>query len=258
MENHEQNPRIETNHKIAVLIDYDNFNNEEYLKLLFDELNDYGDVIIKDAYFSHVESTVLSPQKTKDKFIEKSLSLGITPNLQLPYTKGKNASDIRIAIEAMDLLKKDYITCFCLASSDSDLTPLAIRLKKENKFVIGAGIEATAKAFKDACNYFINIDTRINDNKAVETKTSKASKTSNNKIEELVKTVNLIIDENKDEQGKMQFSRLIALLKKKQTDFSPKNYGYSNKNTLPFFKEKLRKYYSFEKKSKAYFISIKV
>lgn len=49
---------METKHKIAVLIDYDNFNNEEYLKLLFDELNDYGDVIIKEAYFSDIYTTI--------------------------------------------------------------------------------------------------------------------------------------------------------------------------------------------------------
>ena len=129
----------ENNHKIAVLIDYDNFNNEEFLKVLFEELNEYGDIIIKEAYFSDLDSTITNKNKaTKHKFIEKLQTLGINPKLQIPYTKGKNAADIRIAIEAMDLLNKDYITCFCLASSDSDLTPLATKLKNENKFVIGA------------------------------------------------------------------------------------------------------------------------
>ena len=111
---------METKHKIAVLIDYDNFNNEEYLKLLFDELNDYGDVIIKEAYFSDIYTTIPPEQKTHSKFIEKMQSLGISPKLQMPYTKKKNATDIRIAIEAMDLLNKDYITCFAW--------PLAIRI----------------------------------------------------------------------------------------------------------------------------------
>lgn len=103
-------------------------------------------------------------------------SLGISPKLQMPYTKKKNATDIRIAIEAMDLLNKDYITCFCLASCDSDLTPLAIRLK-EDKFVIGAGVETTPQPFKIECNFFINIDTRIKDNKAQKQDEAQKSKT---------------------------------------------------------------------------------
>lgn len=255
---------IETNHKIAVLIDFDNFNNEDYLKLLFEELNEYGDVIIKEAYFSDLDSTITPQNKngrTKEKFIEKLQFLGITPKLQIPYTTGKNASDIRIAIEAMDLLNKDYITCFCLASSDSDLTPLATRLKKENKYVIGAGVEVTPKPFKVECNYFINIDTRIKNNKNHLPKPNdlNSSKVDSNKkkIQKLVKLVNKIIEENKDEKGQVQFSQVIELLKKRQTDFSPKNYGYSNKNTLPFFQDKLEDYYSFDKKGSTYFIYIK-
>lgn len=258
----------ETNYKIAVLIDYDNFNNEEFLKLLFEELNEYGDIIIKEAYFSNIDSTISSQNngRTQDKFIEKLQSLGISPRLQLPYTKGKNASDIRIAIEAMDLLNKDYITCFCLASSDSDLTPLAIRLKKENKYVIGAGVEATPKPFKDECNYFINIDTRIKDSKNNVHKTddvsvikpeTKKGKDKTEKIKDLVTLVNLLIEENKDEKGLVQFSHVIELLRKRQTDFSPKNYGFANNNTLQFFRSILKDYYNFEKKETTDFIGVK-
>ena len=254
---------METKHKIAVLIDYDNFNNEEYLKLLFDELNDYGDVIIKEAYFSDIYTTIPPEQKTHSKFIEKMQSLGISPKLQMPYTKKKNATDIRIAIEAMDLLNKDYITCFCLASCDSDLTPLAIRLKKEDKFVIGAGVETTPQPFKIECNFFIHIDTRIKDNKAQKQdeaqkkQDAKAEKYPNRRIKELVELVNNLIEENKDEKGFAQFSQVIEILKKRQTDFSPKNYGFANKNTLPFFKSVLKEYYTIETKGNTAFICIK-
>lgn len=256
---------METKHKIAVLIDFDNFNNEEFLKLLFDELNDYGDVIIKEAYFSDINTTIPPEEKTQWKFIEKMQSLGISPKLQIPYTKKKNATDIRIAIEAMDLLKRDYITCFCLASCDSDLTPLAIRLKKENKFVIGAGVESTPKPFKDECNFFINIDTRIKDNKPAPHKADdpqkkphvQAEKYPGKKIKDLVELVNKLIEENKDEKGFAQFSQVIEVLKKRQTDFSPKNYGFANKNTLPFFKSMLKDFYTIETKGNTAFICIK-
>ena len=252
----------ENNHKIAVLIDYDNFNNEEFLKVLFEELNEYGDIIIKEAYFSDLDSTITNKNKaTKHKFIEKLQTLGINPKLQIPYTKGKNAADIRIAIEAMDLLNKDYITCFCFVLSDTDLTPLATKLKNENKFVIGAGIESTPKPFKVECNYFINIDTRIKDTKELANKLEKeVEKVTNKKddrIEELVKVVNSIINENKDENGEVQFSLAIALLKKRQTDFSPKNYGFKNNSALPFFHASLNNYYKIDKRSGVDFISIK-
>ena len=86
---------------------------KNFLKVLFEELNEYGDIIIKEAIFSDLDSTITNKNKaTKHKFIEKLQTLGINPKLQIPYTKGKNAADIRIAIEAMDLLNKDYITCF--------------------------------------------------------------------------------------------------------------------------------------------------
>ena len=255
-------------YKIACLIDYDNFSSEEYLKLLFEELNEYGDVLIKEAYFTDIDSTIgneKTQEKTKDKFIKKLLSLGISPKIQLPYTTNKNAADIRIAIEAMDLLSRDYITCFCLATSDSDLTPLAIRLKKENKFVIGAGIEKTPNAFKVECNFFINIDTRIKDktnngngikDKSENTETLQSSTKVDKKIKELVVLINELIEESKDERGLVQFSQIIETLKKRRTDFSPKNYGFRNKNVLPFFKTTLKDFYIFEKKNNTDFIGV--
>ena len=87
----------ENNHKIAVLIDYDNFNNEEFLKVLFEELNEYGDIIIKEAYFSDLDSTITNKNKaTKHKFIEKLQTLGINPKLQIPYKIGRASCRERV------------------------------------------------------------------------------------------------------------------------------------------------------------------
>ena len=127
--------------------------------------------------------------------------------------------------------------------------------------MIGAGIESTPKPFKVECNYFINIDTRIKDTKELANKLEKeVEKVTNKKddrIEELVKVVNSIINENKDENGEVQFSLAIALLKKRQTDFSPKNYGFKNNSALPFFHASLNNYYKIDKRSGVDFISIK-
>jgi uncharacterized protein (TIGR00288 family) len=90
-------------------------------------------VLVKYAFYSN-----LIDASAKKKFIE----FGVEPKSQIAYSSGKNAVDISIVLEAMELLRSDYIDCFCLATNDSDFTPLVKRLKKYNKFVIGAGVQA--------------------------------------------------------------------------------------------------------------------
>ena len=97
---------MESRKKIALLIDYDNFNQEKYFPILFEALNDIGDVIIKYAYYSNFNDSTI-----KNKFMR----FGIEPRAQIAYSSGKNAVDIGITIEAMELLNHDYIDCVCLA-----------------------------------------------------------------------------------------------------------------------------------------------
>jgi len=79
----------------------------------------------------------------------------ITPVQQFAYTTGKNASDIRLIIDAMDLLHKGDITGFCLVSSDSDFTGLVSRIREDGLCVYGFGEHKTPAAFRNACNKFI-------------------------------------------------------------------------------------------------------
>ncbi|WP_338965854.1 Mbov_0401 family ICE element transposase-like protein [Spiroplasma endosymbiont of Sarcophaga carnaria] len=85
----------EVKYKTALLIDYDNFNNEEDLKILLKELEMFGDIIMKKVFYSNFEDKKLS---------EKLKKLGLMPIIQLSYSTGKNATDIRMTIEAMDLV----------------------------------------------------------------------------------------------------------------------------------------------------------
>jgi uncharacterized protein (TIGR00288 family) len=234
---------MESTKKIAVLIDYDNFNQDKYISILFDELNELGVILIKYAYYSSLGDATI-----KEKFIKH----GIQPMSQLAYSKGKNAVDIRMTIEAMSLLDKEYIDTICLATNDSDFMPLVVHLKLNNKYVIGAGDNKATETYKNAFNTFISVE-----------KISESINSENNvdnvidlSIDILVKTVNEIIETNQNEKGQSDFSYVVQSLKDKMKDFNPKNYGAKNKQALPFFQLVLKKYYDIKKLGSIYYISV--
>ncbi|MDD3382040.1 MAG: NYN domain-containing protein [Bacilli bacterium] len=231
MEKHEKNGKIK---KIALLIDYDNFTQEKYFPVLFEELNEIGDIIIKYAFYSN-----LSDGTIKEKFIK----YGIEPMSQIAYSKYKNAVDIRITIEAMSLLEKDYIDCICLASSDSDFTPLVKTLQKANKYVVGAGDNRATEDYKNSFNTFISVEKIIAPVEATKRIEDKKESKETEEIKALVKLVDNIIDTNLDEDGFADFSYVVLTLKKQMRDFNPKNYGSITNKTVQFFINDLKDYY---------------
>ncbi len=270
---------MEERKSIVVLIDSENFA-IKYFKILKNELDEIGDIVVVRAYGNF-------DSKIKKEFLE----LGINPILQPPYTTGKNATDIRMVIEAMEFLSKGFYDCFCLATSDSDFTPLAIRLKEERKYVIGAGKGTTPSPLKNTCHKFINVDEIFNAlNKepiVIESKEtikevttvikakdalktiSKKTKTENknnnsnntpmnvNKIYEIVLLINDIIESRSDEEGYALFAYVIEILTKNKTDFNPKNYGATSSQALPFFKKFLNQYYTLKQTDSSVYIKIK-
>ena len=84
--------------------------------------------------------------------------LAIVPQQQFNYTTGKNAADITLVIDAMDLMHRRHLDGFCLVSSDSDFTRLASRLREEGAAVYGFGAKKTPEAFRNACTRFIYIE----------------------------------------------------------------------------------------------------
>lgn len=227
-------------HKIALLIDYDNFNQEKYLTILLDELSEMGDVLIKYAFYSNFEDKTIEAKFTK---------YGVQPMSQIAYSKGKNAVDIRMTIEAMRLLNKSFIDTICLASSDSDFIPLALELKSNNINVIGAGDNKAKEEYKKAFDEFISVE-KISAAPEQNTKNTSLSK----ELLELIKTINKIIETNADEKGLADFSLVIQSLRNEMKDFNPKNYGAQNKNVLPFFKSTLTNQYFITKQGTTLFI----
>lgn len=232
---------MEKKRKIALLIDYDNFNQEKYFPILFEELSELGEILIKFAIYSD-----LNDKTIKDKFIKH----GIQPIGQIAYQTGKNAVDIKMTIEAMSLLSKEYIDTICLATNDSDFTPLVYHLQQNNKYVIGAGDDKAKETYKNSFNLFISVE------KISKPKTSNIQETTikDKHLEDLLTTVNKIIDSNHDDEDLADFSNVIQMLRNQMKDFNPKNYGASNKQALPFFQKELKKYYELSKKGSMYYI----
>lgn len=136
--------------KMAVLIDADNTQLQK-LDDVLEELSTYGRIIVKKAYGNWKKPALKNWES-------KIMTLAIKPEQQFDYVKEKNTSDIALVIGAMDLLHTGNYDAFVLVSSDSDFTPLAIRLREAGVYVIGVGENKTPKPFINACDDFLMIE----------------------------------------------------------------------------------------------------
>jgi hypothetical protein len=133
--------------RFAVLIDADN-TSPQIAGGLFEEVAKFGEASVRRIY-----GDFSTPQlKSWSDILQK---YAIDPYQQFAYTKGKNASDIALVIDAMDLLHSGRFDGFCLVSSDSDFTRLASRLREQGADVYGFGAQKTPESFRQACRRFI-------------------------------------------------------------------------------------------------------
>jgi uncharacterized protein (TIGR00288 family) len=135
------------NTRIALLIDCDNVSYKS-IEGVLEELAKYGTVNVRHAH-GNWNSTNLSG------WIEKLHPNAIRPIQQFAYTTGKNATDAAMIIDAMDLLYSKTVDAFALMTSDSDFTPLVMRILESGMPVYGFGEEKTPDPFVDACSQFI-------------------------------------------------------------------------------------------------------
>jgi hypothetical protein len=139
---------------LAVLIDADNIS-ARYAEAMFDEIASLGEASIRRIYGDFAGG---GPQGwTKDKLA----NLAIVPHQQFANTTGKNASDIALVIDAMDILHSGRFDGFVLISSDSDFTRLASRVREQGLDVYGMGMRKTPAAFVKACKRFIYVENLV-------------------------------------------------------------------------------------------------
>lgn len=208
--------------KFALLIDSDNIS-ADYIKIILQELSKYGTVTYKRIYGDWTRST---SNKWKDVLLANS----INPVQQYSYTTGKNATDSAMIIDAMDILYSGHVTGFCLASSDSDFTRLAMRLRESGMYVIGMGERKTPEPFRSACEKFVlldlvsNVDTPAKNSQKVSAEAATDALTPLSEIEQaLVK----IITDNGNDGTSMDIGELGSRLSKMYPSFDVRNYEYT-------------------------------
>ena len=138
------------NRRIALLIDADNVSHAKIAAILA-ELSRYGTANIRRAYGDWASAGL---KGWKDKLH----AFAIRPIQQFSYSAGKNATDIALVIDAMELLYTQNLDAFCIASSDADFTPLVMQLKANGHDVYGFGERKTPEPFVNACTTFLYLD----------------------------------------------------------------------------------------------------
>ncbi len=200
-----------TNPNIALLIDGDNAQSK-YLQDIIEEVSKHGRITIKRIYGDWTDNHMNS---WKDQLNLHSLK----PIQKFAHAKGKNATDIALIIDAMDILHREKVDGFCLVSSDSDFTGLANRIRESALFVIGIGKQQTPKPFINSCDIFTFTE---NFNDAKESTTSNDIAKLDLKL--LRKAYSLVEQEN----GTALLSQVGEAIRKIDASFDPRTYGFRN------------------------------
>ncbi len=218
---------MNTDKNLAVLIDADNIPSA-YIKEMMEEIAKYGNPTVKRIYGDWTRPQVV---KWKNILLENALN----PIQQYSYTTGKNATDSAMIIDAMDLLYSNTVDGFCIASSDSDFTKLATRLREAGMHVIGIGEKKTPEPFIVACDRFVYLEI-LKNQEVGETKTSSKKKTRQAPVEKitikLIRTLRTTINDLADEEGWAYLADVGNLLLKKQPNFDSRNYGFQKLTKL--------------------------
>ena len=214
---------MQTDQNIALLIDCDNVSHNGIAGVL-SELAKYGIINIRRAY-GNWKSKQLSGWE------EKLHPFAIKPIQQFPYTQGKNATDAAMIIDAMDLLYEKQIDAFALMTSDSDFTPLVMRILSNGMKVYGFGEKKTPSPFVNACSQFIfteNLEDNSTENEGSDQETGRATKASRNELRgdgSLVKLLRNAVEQTAEEDGWAHLGRVGQYISN-NTSFSPINYGF--------------------------------
>lgn len=210
---------------LAVLIDGDNVPSK-YVKEMLEEIAKYGNPSIKRIYGDWTKPSLA---KWKDVLLKNA----ITPVQQYGYTRGKNATDSAMIIDAMDILYSGKVNGFSLVSSDSDFTRLAIRLREAGMKVFGIGEKKTPDPFIVSCDKFIYLEI-LQKNDVGES--NSARKSDKGKVDAIpLKVKKLIlstISDVEDEEGWAFLGEVGTLMQKKQPNFDPRNYGFRKLTSL--------------------------
>jgi uncharacterized protein (TIGR00288 family) len=206
--------------RIALLIDCDNVSHNS-IEGVLEELAKSGTVNVRHAHGDWNNQNLTG-------WREKLHPYAIRPMQQFAYTKGKNATDSAMIIDAMDLLYSGNVEAFALMTSDSDFTPLVLRMLESGLPVYGFGEKKTPQPFVDACSTFIyteNLDSEKYEQSTTSTHQAKKSKKELRGDTALVKLLRTAVEQTSDDDGWAPMSRVGHYISN-NSSFSPINYGY--------------------------------
>jgi uncharacterized protein (TIGR00288 family) len=243
------------NERVAVLIDCDNMSHR-WIRAILAETAKHGTLGVKRGYGDWTDSHL-------DGWRDKLPTFAIQPVQQFAYTVGKNATDFSLVIDAMDLLYSGTVDTFCIVSSDSDFTRLAMRLRESGKQVHGIGARKTPSAFQNACDRFTYVEVLVEDagpeepsgtparksaKKAAAKTASKASdptpaakaaepakpaeSTKRQRFQELAQLLLPAVEATAKEDGWASLSAVGQFVVNTNPTFDSRNYGYSKLSAL--------------------------
>lgn len=207
----------EKTERLAVLIDADN-TQSSIIDGLLAEIAKYGVASVRRIYGDWTSQAL---RGWKEVLLEHS----IQPIQQFGYTRGKNATDSAMIIDAMDLLYTGKFDGFCVVSSDSDFTKLASRIRESGLLVYGFGEKKTPSPFVSACDKFIYTE-------VLREKTSGSDVIKKKTTAELKKDTRLVhllrnaVESASDEAGWAHLATVGGTIAKQSPEFDPRNYGY--------------------------------
>jgi len=211
---------------IALFIDCDNISHRA-IEGIIGELSKYGVVNIRQAYGNWTKDNLKNWES-------KLLEFAIKPIQQFDYSKQKNATDILMTIDAMDMLHTKKIDAFAFATSDSDFTPVVMRVQQEGIKVFGFGEKKTPNAFMAACSQFIFTENLMSDGKETTEEITKKIKKTPSDFRKDKWLVNLLDNANSQTMDEFGWSNLADLgaYINNNSSFSPVNYGYKKLSSL--------------------------
>jgi len=221
--------------RLAVLIDADNAQ-PSIIEGLLAEVAKYGTAHVKRAYGDWTRSNL-------NGWKEQLLAQSIQPIQQFAYTRGKNATDAAMVIDAMDLLYSGRFDGFCLVSSDSDFTRLAARLRESGLTVYGFGERKTPKPFVAACDKFIYIENLAfgnagdgdGDAEAAGAGAKQVKRATAAQLKGDASLVNMLrnaVEAASEDDGWARLSSVGEILTKQRPDFDSRSYGYAKLSDL--------------------------
>lgn len=210
--------------RIALLIDADN-SPAGKIDLILSELSTLGVTNVRRAYGNWKKSEL---KGWEDKLHEHA----IRPMQQFDYSKGKNASDMAMVIDALELLYTDHPDAFGIVSSDADFTPLVLHLRAKGAAVYGFGAAQTPEPFVNACSRFLRVD-KLGSNEP-DANPASPLRVPTAQLKQDARLVNLLrnaVQAAADEEGWTRVSAVGSQIGN-QTSFDPRNYGYATLTKL--------------------------